>query len=419
MGQNEPPAVGVDYEAMVRRFNVHDPEIQLHALDLFAYMRQTCPVAHSEAFGGFRALSRYQDIYDAAHLPEQLSSFPVTIPAFGNPVPMIPIEADPPMHAKYRRIAGTFFTESAIHKLEPKIREIVAGLLDGIEGQSEVDLVTEVAVPLPLKVILDLYLQIPEEDHKMLYEKFVVMLQPDPNQSEEEKLETSMGLGLETMIYFARLLDERRQSLEGDDLISGLARADFDGVVLDEEELLGFCLLLVPAGFDTTASAISRTFLLLAERPDILATLRADSSLIPLAVEELLRYISPVPELCRTVTEPVTVAGHEFQTGDRVALLWPSANRDEVEFPKPDDFIIDRKPNRHLAFGSGIHRCMGSHVARAEIRILLEEWITREFPSYDLVEPPVWHTGDTWGLKSLRVAFAEVWKQRAPSRETA
>lgn len=318
-------------DKFIEHLSMHDREVQRHRLAIYDRMREACPVGHSVEHGGFYALSTYRDVYDAAHTPERFSSFPVTIPPFGNPVPMIPIEADPPGHANYRALVGQRFSPKRVEEMDAEIRSLVNELLDNIEGKRDVDLAKELAVQLPLSVILELFLGIPKQDRDKMYELAVQMLQPDPDDSDEQKHEKAGAAGMGLMTYFAELLNNLRENGHGEDLISELDQAHVDDVKLTDEEILGFCLL----------------------------------------------------------------------------LLWPSANRDPEEFDNPNEFVADRKPNRHVGFGSGIHRCLGAHVARKEIKVLLQEMFRRGTPEYrlDPDKPPVWHTGDTWGVKSLPVIF--------------
>lgn len=397
-------------DKFIEHLSMHDRQIQRHRLAIYQRMREACPVGRSVEHGGFYAFSTYRDVYEAAHAPERFSSFPVTIPPFGNPVPMIPIEADPPGHANYRALVGQRFSPKRVEEMDGQIRSLVTELLDNIEGKRDVDLAKELAVQLPLRVILELFLGVPEQDRDKMYDLAVQMLQPDPDDSDEQKHEKAAAAGLGLMTYFAALLTNLRENGHGDDLISELDQAHVEGVKLTDEEILGFCLLLVPAGFDTTASAIGRMLQLFATNPSIRQVIKQridDSQALDVAIEELIRYISPVPGLARTVTEPCKFAGQNLSKDDRLLLLWPSANRDPEEFDNPNEFVADRKPNRHVGFGSGIHRCLGAHVARKEIKVLLQEMFRRGTPEYrlDPEKPPVWHTGDTWGVKSLPVIF--------------
>jgi cytochrome P450 len=396
---------------LIEHYSVHDKDVQRHQYEIYEEMRRSCPVAHSVEHGGFYTISRYQDIYDAAHKPEIFSSFPVTIPPFGNPTPMIPLEVDPPNHRNYRALVGRQFSPRSVEELEPQMRAMVTEIIDNLVGKAEADLAKEVAVPLPLRAILELYLGVPEKDWEWLKNEFIYMLQPDPDATDEENQEQAMQAGLNCTMYFAEMLDHLRTNGFGDDLISDLAQAEVDGERLDDEELLGFCLVLVPAGFDTTASVLSRLMLLLAERPEVRDQLESvidDSDKLDLAIEELVRYMPPLPGIARTVTQKCEFANTELDEGDRVFMLWPSANRDTEYFSDPDELKLDRQPNRHLSFGSGIHRCLGSHLARLELKIFLQEFLRRA-PGYRLApgEEAVWHTGSTWGVKKLPVVFGE------------
>lgn len=400
-----------ELQKMIEHFSVHDRTSQRYAQEIYKEMRESCPVAHSAEHGGFRALSRYKDVYDAAHKPETFSSFPVTIPPFGNPTPMIPIEADPPSHRNYRTLVGRQFSPKSAANLEPHMRNMVREIIDGIEGSREADLAEKVAVTLPLRVILELYLGVPEKDWEMLKQQFFYLLQPDPDATDEENEERSMEAGLNCTKYFAEILEDRRVNGYGSDIISDLDQAEVDGERLADDEIFGFCLVLVPAGFDTTASVLSRLLLMFAEKPELRTQLEEivhDPDRLDLAIEEIVRYIPPQPGVARNTTEKCEFAGEEFDEGDRLLLLWPAANRDPEEFPNPDELVFDRQPNRHLGFGSGIHRCLGAHVARLELKVFLQEFLTR-VPRYQVSDDDeaVWHTGNTWGVKKLPVVFEE------------
>lgn len=394
------------------KFSLHDKDSQLYRHEIYAEMRESCPVAHSTEHGGFYALSRYRDVYEAAHKHDLFSSFPVTIPPFGNPTPMIPIETDPPMHRKYRTLVGARFSPKAVEELEPEMRRMVTALIDQVEGSAEADLAKAFAVPLPLRTILELFLGVPVKDWDMLKGEFLHMLEPDPEAGDEENQERAMQAGLNCSMYFAQMLEDRRANGYGDDLISDLDQAELDGQRLSDDELYGFCLVLVPAGFDTTASVLSRLLLLFAEQPDVrdrLEAIVADPDRLDLAIEELVRFMPPQPGVARNVVEPCTFAGTELDKGDRLLLLWPSANRDPEEFPNPDEIVLDRQPNRHLGFGSGIHRCLGAHLARLELKVFLQEFL-RRVPRYQVApgKKAVWHTGNTWGVRTVPVVF-ESW----------
>lgn len=396
---------------LIEHYSVHDRDVQRNQWEIYREMRESCPVAHSVEHGGFYTIARYEDIYDAAHKPEIFSSFPVTIPPFGNPTPMVPLEVDPPKHRNYRALVGRQFSPKSVEALEPRMRQMVTEIIDDLEGKPEVDLAKEVAVPLPLRGILELYLGVPQEDWEWLKDEFIYMLQPDPDATDEENQEAAMQAGLNCTMYFAKMLDNLRTNGFGDDLISDLVQAEVEGEKLDDDELLGFCLVLVPAGFDTTASVLSRLMLLIAERPEVrdqLEEILDDPTKLDVAVDELVRYMPPLPGIARTVTQKCEFANTQFEEGDRVFMLWPSANRDPEYFSDPDELKLDRQPNRHMGFGSGIHRCLGSHLARLELKVFLQEFLRRA-PRYRLApgQEAVWHTGSTWGVKKLPVVFED------------
>ncbi|MBK0870403.1 cytochrome P450 [Saccharopolyspora sp. HNM0986] len=397
---------------LIGRFSLHSKESQEHSQELFAEMRKSCPVAHSSEHGGFYALSRYKDVYEASHQPESFSSFPVTIPPFGNPTPMIPIEADPPRHRNYRALVGRQFSPKSVANIEPQMREMITSIIDGFRGATEVDLAKEVAVPLPLRAILELYLGVPKKDWDMLKDQFLILLQPDPECSDDENTERALEAGLHCQKYFAEMLENLRINGYGTDLISDLDQAEIEGERLEDDEIFGFCLVLVPAGFDTTASVLSRLLLMFAEQPEVrtqFENIVDDPGKLDLAIEELIRFMPPQPGVARNVAEKCTFLGQDLEEGDRMLLLWPSANHDPEEFENPDELVLDRSPNRHLGFGSGIHRCLGAHLARLELKVFLQEFLAR-VPRYDVTpgQEAVWHTGNTWGVKKLPVTF-EPW----------
>jgi cytochrome P450 len=402
-------ADAAELDELISHFSLHNPAVQQHRLAVYNRMRERCPVSHSDQFGGCYAAASYKGVYEAAHAPQRYSSFPVTIPPFGNPVPMIPIELDPPLHAKYRALVHGKFSPRAVAQMEGPIRAIVTELLDDISGRREVDLVEAIAIPLPLRVLFGLLLGVPREDWDGLFAQSHILLQPDPTLSQDGTMQARAAAGLEMVTYFAGLLANLRENGFGEDIISDLVQAEVDGERMTDEEIFGFLLLLVNAGYDTTASAVGRMFNLFAARPQVREAIREridDPIALDLAVDELIRFISPVAGLARTVTEDCELEGTALAKGDRIHLLWPAANRDPAEFPDPDEFVVDRKPNRHVGFGTGIHRCLGLNIARMEVKILLQEFL-RRMPVYHVSEaqPPVWHTGETWGVKSLPVVF--------------
>jgi cytochrome P450 len=218
------------------------------------------------------------------------------------------------------------------------------------------------------------------------------------------KIDPAQAAG-ELVAYFEELIALRRADPQ-DDVVSRLCQATIRDVPLSHTEILDYCMILVPAGFETTASSMGYTFLILAERPDLQERLRAEPELIPGALEEFLRYATPVRGLSRTVMADVELGGQEFRRGDRLHINWPAANHDSSVFPNPEEIDIERRPNRHFGFGLGPHICLGIHMAREEMRVAFEETLRRmhniRIPDLDqVVEEP----GTTWGITRLPITF--------------
>lgn len=281
----------------------------------------------------------------------------------------IPIEVDPPDHRKYRSLVNPFFSPARISVMEPWIREISGELIDGFAGRGHADLAEEYSFPLPMYVICRI-LGIPSDRWHEFREWISKLLLIG-----EAPTEAMEAAGV-VAGFLASVLDERRRD-PGDDLVSFLTTAEVDGERMGDMELLGFCMLLFGAGAETTTNAIGSPLAYLAEHHDLRDRLVADPALIPAAVEEFLRFDTPVFGLARTVACDAELGGQHLRPGQRVLLLWGAANHDDAEFDRAEEVDIDRPANRHLAFGAGIHRCLGSHLARAELRIALEDVLGR------------------------------------------
>lgn len=362
------------------QFDHYDPALADDPYPTLREMRERCPVVHSERHGGFWAVTRYQDVYAVAHDPATFSSaqgitIPAPAPEMRGGLTAMPIEADPPEHLKYRSLVNPFFSPGRVAGMEEWIRGISNDLLDAAAGQEVFDLAQSYSHPLPMYVICRI-LGIPSDrwlEFRGWIEK-LLRIGDDPAQAMQGAMVIAQ--------FLAGELAERRAN-PTDDLLSFLAHAEVDGERMDDMELLGFCLLLFGAGAETTTNAIGSSLAYLSEHHDLRDRLAADPSRIPAAVEEFLRYDTPVFALGRTVTAEAVVGSETLCPGERVLLLWGAANRDEAEFDHAEEVDIDRPVNRHLAFGSGIHRCLGSHLARTEIRIALEDVLAR-FPGFRL-----------------------------------
>jgi len=392
-------------EDLVVDFDIHDDGLTPKVYERYAELRRACPVAWSNSHGGHWVLTRYADIHEVNRCPQRFSNNPVGIPPnLGQDQPLIPLEVDPPEHTSYRQILTPLFSPTRMNALEPQIRSLVTELIDGFAARGECDFIAEFARPLPAQVFLGL-MGWPQEDAPQLLKWTYDVIEGKPGGTDEESNEVRTAVGLEIYTYFAELLD-RAYEQPGDDIISQLTRASYDGErELSQFEILNIVFIVMIGGLHTVTGSLGNSLIYLAEHPDQRDRLVAEPALIPSAVEELLRWESIVAP-ARRVTEPVSVGGVEMQPGDRVLLALGSAGRDSEEFPDADDVILDRVPNRHLAFGSGPHRCLGSHLARVELKVALEE-IHRRLPDYELVagEPPVLKLHQVKGVERLKLRF--------------
>jgi cytochrome P450 len=317
---------------------------------------------------------------------------------------LIPVEIDPPDHIHYRRIVDPLFGPRRINQLEASLRSQAVELVDNMLEKQEFDFLEEFAVPYPTSAFLRLMGLPADDEHRSQFVQWMDRVihakgAPPADMAAQDAIRAEAGA--EIYGLFAKMLDER-SAKRGEDIVSILLDARFAG---DREltplEILNFCFLLFIAGLDTVTSALGFGFMRLAGRPDLQDRLVSDRSLIPNAVEELLRYDSAVHP-SRTVMRPCTIRGVEFQPGDRVTFPIASADRDEEVFEQADELVLDRHPNHHLAFGAGNHRCLGSHLARLELRIAYEE-IFRRIPRFSVPDGANihFHGGGVKGLDNL------------------
>ncbi|HZU78101.1 MAG TPA: cytochrome P450, partial [Dehalococcoidia bacterium] len=303
-------------------------------------------------------------------------------PEFGQGTMMI--TTDPPRHVRLRRLVNKGFTPRMIARLEPHIRAIVTHVLDNVAPRGECDFVTDVAALLPLAVICDM-MGVPEPDWERMFQLTNRALGfDDPEYATQPG--DSGGAEMEIFQYFAALAAQRKGEERRDDLLSVLLEADIDGEKLTDLELLWFCFLLIVAGNETTRNATSGGMLALIEHPDQRRLLLEDPALLPGAVEEILRWTSPVLHMARVCTADTELRGQTIRAGQKVVLWYPSANRDEDVFPDGDVFDVRRTPNDHLAFGIGEHFCLGAGLARLELRVMFEE-LLRRMPDIELSGP--------------------------------
>lgn len=367
---------------------------------IYRRLRAERPVGRSELYGGFWVVTGYQECFEIIHKPEVFSSRRITFPAFPQDAPMIPIELDPPDHALYRSLlAPAFSPRRTREQWEEPIRAVVNQLIDGFIDNGRCDAYKTLAEPIPCYMGTTL-LGVPNDDAPKLLEWVSAVVDNSPSDPEAPK--EAMQKQYE---YFAAKLEARRADSSGDDVLSRLIRAEVDGKSLTQDELLGFCLLLMLASIDTTQKAIGSMIWHLAKDADLRHELAADHSKIPGAVEEMLRFWSP-SQPSRVVVRDTELGGQQMKAGDVVVMMIGSADRDEREFPEGEEFVPDRSPNRHLTFGGHIHKCIGAHIARLEMRVLLEE-LLRRIPDFEIEDDSKvrWCPGQVQGYVSVPIKF--------------
>jgi cytochrome P450 len=353
-----------------------------HPWDQYAWLRANAPVfRHAEPDGaGFWAITKLDDVRTISRQPGSYSSYAKGV-MIGDPdeealTPgrQMMLMMDPPQHDRFKLLVSRGFTPRNAQLLVERVAELARGIVDGVIERGECDLVHDVAGPLPSGLIAEL-MGIPREEGERLYELTELMhTTDDAVASPERRLQASIE-----MLTYAQTVAERKRREPGDDIASTLVQASVDGDRLTDAEFQWFFLLLVNAGGDTTRNLVAAGVQLLFEHPAERARLMADmDALLPSAVEEMLRYTSPVAHFQRTVMADTVVRGVPLAAGDRVVLFYGAANRDEDVFADPDRFDVGRNPNPHVAFGAGgPHLCLGLHVARIEIVAMLREMLTR------------------------------------------
>ncbi len=346
----------------------------------YARLRDEAPVAWNDT-NGFWAVSRWDDVMAVSTDPETFCSgrgILVMEIGAGYDTPPTMMHTDPPEHTVYRKLVQPGFAPGRMRALEGDVRRRAKLLVDEIEAGRPVDFVETVSVPFPLAIISAL-LGMPDEDWQRLFEWSEAVIPGATDWTEEKRAELQADMH-ETLLAttVARRAEPR------DDLISVLAQVEIEGRRLSDAELTMFLVQLLVAGNETTRNMISGGLVALAERPRDWERLRRDRSLVPTAVEEMLRWTSPVVSFMRTATRDAELGGEAIREGDPVLMLYASANRDDRQFgPTADRFDIARTPNQHVAFGFGTHFCIGATLARIEGRVLLEELLDR----FETVEP--------------------------------
>ena len=379
--------------------------------ETFRRLRREAPVFwHPDSFngGGFWAVTRHADVWRISLDQKTFSSErgSALLPPFPEeklvPQREIMLNMDPPRHTKYRRLVNLGFSPKVLNLAEQQIRTRARSIVDAIARRGRCDFVTDVAAELPLQVIVEM-LGVPHEDRHQFFEWSNTMVGAD-----DPEYATSRELGELAMMQlfsYANELAVERRRCPREDLTSLLLQAEVDGERLTESQYDSFVMLLAVAGNETTRNLIAGGMLALVEHPEERARLLADRSLLPTAVEEMLRWVSPVMAFKRTPQRNVELHGHTLREGDRVIIWYAAANRDDDVFVDPDRFDVGRSPNEHLGFGIGAHFCLGAHLARLEIRIMFEELLAR-LPDIELDGPVErLRSGFLNGIKHMPVRF--------------
>jgi cytochrome P450 len=368
-------------------------------------LRRTCPIAHSSRRGRHWLPTRYEDVTALAHDTGNFSSLdvvviPLEVDRPENPLlpyGFPPISADPPLHTWTRRLILPWFSHHRVEQYEHLTRDLCRTLLDEIAPRGGADAAADYAQQIPVRVIAHI-LGVPAD----MADTFTGWVRDVLEFADD--MDRRVGAIGALIAYFGSEVD-RRRATPGDDLLSYLLHCRVDGAPVDGDVVLGVAALLLIAGVDTTWSAIGSSLWHLATHPGDRIRLARDPDLMPRAVEEFLRAYAPVT-MARVVTTDLDFAGCPMKAGDKVLLNFPAANRDPEIFEDPDTVVLDREINRHVAFGSGIHRCVGSHLARMELRVALEEWL-RRLPDFRLADGAeiTWAGGQVRGPRVLPVVF--------------
>jgi cytochrome P450 len=319
------------------------------------------------------------------------------------------IDLDPPKHGKYRKIIAKRFTPGALKRLHGDIEGIAKEIVDSLleQGESgEVDFVEKIAAPLPIAVIAWL-LGVPRSDWNLLFEwtnRTIGANDPEYQVEGQDASETANQAMVELFQYFTKLVEEKKKN-PADDLVTVFANAEVDGEKMPFMDVLTYCLIIVIAGNETTRNATSGGMLALAQHPGELRRIQQDLSLLPSAVEEIVRWTSPIIHFARTTNQDVEIRGRKIKKGEHLALFYPSANRDEEIFEDPFTFRVDRNPNRHLAFGIGEHFCAGAHVARLELEYAFRYLIPRLAEVEVIGEPVRLRSHLVGGIKHLPIRY--------------
>ena len=384
-------------------FDHFDPAYAADPFAVWDELRIACPVARSARFREMVIPTRHAEIEAVARDTATWSSRSPLVADFGSMADFgilaPPISSDPPYHTSFRKLLLPFFSPQRMEALRPAIEEHCDVLLDAIGEAGVCDAAVDYAQHIPVHVIT-LLLGIPREDGELFRSWIHDLLEVGPTDIEQAAIGL-LGFG----DYLSQQIQRRLDEGMGDDLISFLLQAQLDGRSLSADEVFGGCLLLLVAGIDTTWSAIGASLWHLAAHPEDQQRLRAEPDLLPTAIEELLRAYAPVT-MAREAAVDTELGGCPVRAGQPLLLPFPAANRDPALFDRADEVLLDRSPNRHVAFGVGIHRCLGSHLARLEVTVAVERFLARVERFELAAEGEVrWSAGQVRGPRELPLAL--------------
>lgn len=404
---------------MVSRFDHHDPELAHEGVPRRVYenLRQKCPFSWSDAYDGFWVASTYADIEEVIRDPDNFgSSAGILIPDPSDAMTEAeqaerfemrkgvigpPVSYDRPVHTPIRRKLEPLFSPAVVRQREDYIRSVADQWIDSFIADGECDIVAQFCAPVPTIVVLD-WLGLHDEDWKVWSDAVLDQFSRPGNYGPDL---SAIDLG-----KLLALLQERREHPAGD-VITAITQIEMEDEPLHDLEMVAMLAQIVFAGLDTTTNATASTLVELFRHPEIreeLANTPVDDRLWNSAIEEFLRYTCPIQGFKRTARASATVAGQTVQPGDRVYMIWASANFDEGEFDRPDQIDIRRATNRHMSFGRGIHRCLGSHLARLEMKVMVQQ-ILRRLPDYTVDEGGlVLHSdvGIAYGYEAVPIRFS-------------
>jgi cytochrome P450 len=387
-------------------FDHHDPQAVSDPESVFGPIREEHPLLHSDRYGGFWLLTRYDDIIDAALDHESFTSavpgttlIPPTQPRTD---PLLPLELDPPEHTRYRALVNSVFAKPRIDAMRPGLEALATRLLESFVAQGGGDVMAGFAYPMSLGSLARL-MDLPEEDEDRWFdwvERMYSNALRDPDDQAHAVRDAEA--------YIDTLIEARRRE-PSDDFLGMLLKAEVEGHRLSDVEVRQFGMLMLLAGYETTSGAMGMSLLHLARHPELQEQLFSDpKGLVHTAVNELLRFVSPVQVFCRNAAHDVDMYGETIPAGDVVLLAYGAANRDPRAFEHPEQCVLDRHPNRHVAFGHGRHLCLGANLARLELSIMVDRFAAL-LPAFrlDPAHEPTWKPrGDVRALASLHLVPA-------------